>query len=195
MGILAQKKVLLLCSAGSFLAGVVVGGFLALGFFSSLPPPTTLPLFDLLKEAHRLLDQGRFPDAERAYQNILARDIGNPEALTHLGNIAFQRGDAERALSYYDEALRRDPQYGHALWDKGIALQAKGDDAGAVKAWEAFAQLFPPDSADVVQVKKWIAEAKARLGSGKATSLKSDEMIRKLSKISEAGASKDKTAK
>jgi tetratricopeptide (TPR) repeat protein len=195
VGILAQKKVLLLCSAGSFLAGLVVGGFFGVGFFSSPPPPATLPLLDLLKEAHRLLDQGRFPDAERAYQNILGRDIGNPEALTHLGNIAFQKGDAERALSYYDEALRRDPAYAHALWDKGIALQGKGDDAGAIAAWEAFARLYPPDSSDVVTVKKWIAEAQARPGSGRAPSVKPDEMIRKLSKISEAGASKDKSAK
>jgi tetratricopeptide (TPR) repeat protein len=146
---------------------------------------------DLLKEAHRLLDQGRFPDAERAYQKILARDIGNPEALTHLGNIAFQRGDVDRALSYYDEALRRGPQYGHALWDKGIALRSQGDNAGAIAAWEAFARLYPADSQDVITVKQWIAEAQTQLGSGKAVSLP-EEMIRKLSKMSEPGVAKEK---
>lgn len=189
------KKVLLLCSAGSFLAGLVVGAVFAMRFFSSLPPPTTLPIFDLLKEAHRLLDQGRFPDAERAYQNILARDIGNPEALTHLGNIAFQKGDGDRALSYYEEALRRDPLYAHALWDKGIALQAKGDDAGAVKAWEAFARLFPADSADVAQVKKWIAEAQGRLGSRKGVILKPAETLKELSRRSSENVVKDKAAR
>src|SRR3989339_171531 len=64
-----------------------------------------------------------------------------------------------------EEALRRDPSYAHALWDKGLALRAKGDDAGAIKAWEAFVRLFPADSSDVVEVKKWIAEAQARLAS------------------------------
>lgn len=149
---------------GSFLAGIVVGGLLTLKFLS--PASTsTLPLPALLEEAHRLLDKGQLAEAEKRYQAVLTRDPGNPEALTHLGNIAFGRGDVDLALRHYDAALRQDSSYAHALWDKGIALQAKGDDAGAIKTWEAFAQLFPPDSSDVVTVKKWIAEAKARLAS------------------------------
>jgi cytochrome c-type biogenesis protein CcmH/NrfG len=67
-------------------------------------------------------------------------------------------------------SLQQDPSYAHALWDKGTALRAKGDHAGAIKAWEAFAQLFPPESADVIQVKKWIAEAQAQLGSAPQSS-------------------------
>ena len=110
----------------------------------------------------RRLDKGELAEAEKGYQAILARDPGNPEALTHIGNIAFQRGDVEKALLYYEEALRRDPAYAHALWDKGITLRAKGDNAGAIAAWEAFARLFPADSKDVVQVRKWIKEAQAR---------------------------------
>lgn len=165
-----------------FLAGMAAGTLLTLSFVyrNSPPPPLLLP--DLLGEAHRLLEKGLFAEAEKEYLAILGRDPGNAEALTHLGNIAFQRGDVKRALAYYEEALRRDPLYAHALWDQGIALRAKGDDAGAVKAWEAFAQLFPPDSPDVVTVKGWIAEAQKQRGSSKPVYLVPAEALKELSR-------------
>lgn len=182
-------------SAGSFVVGLIIGGFLTRRLFPPASPPSFLAVSAQLEEAHRLLDKGLLREAEKGYQAILARDPANPEAFTHLGNIAFGRGDIDRALRYYETALRQDPSYAHALWDKGIALHAKGDDAGAVAAWEVFARLFPPDSSDVVTVKQWIAEAKARLGSRKAASLKPDEMIRKLSKMSERSVAQDKAVK
>lgn len=165
MGNRYGKKALVFTAVGFFLGGLVAGSLLTRIFFLPVSPPALLPLSAQLEEAHRLLDKGRIADAEKSYQAILGRDPGNPEALTHLGNVAFQQGDPERALRNYEEALRRDPSYAHALWDKGLALRAKGDDAGAIKAWEAFARLFPADSPDVVEVKKWIAEAQARLAS------------------------------
>ncbi len=159
------KRALVFSAVGFFVSGLVVGGLLTRAFFLPASPPALLPLSAQLKEAHNLLDKGLIADAEKNYQAILGRDPGNPEALSHLGNVAFQQGDIERALRFYNMALQQDPSYAHALWDKGTALRAKGDDAGATKAWEAFARLFPPDSSDVVQVKKWIAEAKVRLDS------------------------------
>ena len=158
-----HRGVFALWSAGVFVLGLVTGGWLAIRFLTpGSPPPPDISISSLLEKTHTLLDKGELAEAEKGYQAILARDPGNPEALTHIGNIAFQRGDVEKALLYYDESLRRDPAYGHALWDKGIALRAKGDNAGAIAAWEAFSQLFPADSKDVVQVRKWIKEAQAR---------------------------------
>lgn len=167
MGNWRHRGVFALWATGFFVFGVVVGGWLAARYFfsGSPPPPSDLPLSSLLEKSHALLDKGELAEAEKIYRAILARDEGNVEALTHLGNIEFDRGDVGKALAYYDEALRREPSYAHALWDKGIALRAKGDDAGAIVAWESFARLFPADSSDVIQVKKWIAEAKARLAS------------------------------
>jgi len=149
MGDRYSKKALVFTAVGFFLGGLVVGGLSTRTFFLPMSPPALLPLSAQLEEAHRLLDKGLIADAEKSYQAILGRDPGNPEALTHLGNVAFQQGDTERALRNYEEALRRDPSYAHALWDKGLALRAKGDDAGAIKAWEAFVRLFPADSSDV----------------------------------------------
>lgn len=182
MGSRRLKKVLALWPAGLFLAGLVAGGLLTLRFFSPASPPPPFPIAASLEEAHRLLDKGLYDEAEKKYLAILARDPGNAEALTHLGNIAFRNGDAEDALRNYDEALLRDSSYAHALWDKGLALQAKGDNAGAIRAWEAFARLFPADSADVVTVKKWIAEAQKQRGSSKPVSLVPAEALKELSR-------------
>lgn len=165
MGDRYSKKTLVSIAVGFFFTGLVVGSLATRAFFLPASPPALLPLPAQLEEAHRLLDKGLLADAEKNYLAILGRDPVNPEALTHLGNVAFQQGDTERALRFYDAALRENGSYAHALWDKGAALRAKGDDAGAIKAWEAFANLFPADSSDVIQVKKWIAEVRARLGS------------------------------
>ena len=160
-----SKKILVAGAVGFFLSGLVAGGLLTRAFFFPASPPAPLSVPAQLEEAHRLLDKGLLADAEKSYLAILGRDPVNPEALSHLGNVAFQQGDMERALRFYDAALREDASYAHALWDKGSALRAKGDDAGAIKAWEAFARLLPADSSDVVQVRKWITEARARQGS------------------------------
>jgi tetratricopeptide (TPR) repeat protein len=160
-----SKKVFISSAIGFFFGGILIGGLLTRAFLSPAAPPALLDIPAQLKEAHVLLDQNRLADAERSYLAILGRDPGNPEALSHLGNVAFQQGDVERALRFYEMSLQQDPSYAHALWDKGIALRAKGDYAAAIQAWEAFAQLFPPDSPDVVQVKKWIAEAQTQDGS------------------------------
>lgn len=160
-----SKKALVFSAVGSLVIGLVLGGLLTRALFLPASPPVVLDISAQLKDAHALLDKNLLADAERSYRAILGTDPGNPEALSHLGNVAFQQGDIERAVRFYDMALQEDPSYAHALWDKGIALRAKGDNAGAIKAWEAFAQLFPPDSSDVVQVKKWIAEAQAQVDS------------------------------
>ncbi len=160
-----SKKTLVFSAVGSLVAGLVVGGLATRAFFLPATPPVFLDISAQLKEAHGLLDKNLLADAERSYLAVLSREPGNPEALSHLGNVAFQQGDIERALRFYDMALQQDPSYAHALWDKGIALRTQGDNAGAINAWEAFARLFPPDSSDVVQVRKWIAEAQAQVDS------------------------------
>jgi len=164
-----SKKILAAGAVGFFLSGFIVGGLVTRAFFFPAVPPAPLSVPAQLGEARRLLDKGLPADAEKSYLAILGRDPANPEALSHMGNVAFQQGDMERALRFYDAALRQDPSYAHALWDKGTDLRAKGDDAGAIKAWEAFARLFPADSSDVVQVRKRVAAAQARLGSASNT--------------------------
>lgn len=164
-----SQRALVLTALGSLVIGLLVGGLAAYAVLFPAPPPVALDIEGQLKEAHALLDKNLLAVAESRYLAILGRDPGNPEALTHLGNVAFQRRDIGRALRFYDMALQQDSSYAHALWDKGIALRTKGDNTGAIEAWEAFSRLLPPDSSDVIQVKKWIAEARTQVGSAATT--------------------------
>lgn len=170
MAIQERKGLVALGAALLFILGAGAGVLLV----QKIAPPVSslpdLPISQLLADTHLLLDKGQLADAERNYRLILDRDPGNPEAITHLGNIASQRGDLDTALRYYDDALQRNPSYIHALWDKALALRAKGDDVGAIQAWESFVRLVPPDSTDATTVKKWIAEAQARVAKGIAGS-------------------------
>jgi tetratricopeptide (TPR) repeat protein len=163
VAIQGHRGLLALGAALVFLLGAGFGILLVKKVYPPAPSLPDLPIAQLLADTHLLLDKGQLVDAERNYRLILDRDPGNPEAITHLGNILSQRGDLDTALRYYNEALQRNPSYIHALWDKALTLRAKGDDAGAIEAWEAFVALVPPDSQDAATVKKWIGESRARL--------------------------------
>lgn len=165
MTIRVQILVLALGSAVLLTLGAGVGGLLVNKWSSPAPSPPELPVPQLLIEAHSLLEKGQLVEAEKNYRLVLKREPGDPEALTHLGNIAAQRGDRETALRSYDEALRRDPSYIHALWDKALLLRDKGNEVAAIQAWEDFVRLVPEDSQDALIVKKWIAESRARLAA------------------------------
>jgi cytochrome c-type biogenesis protein CcmH/NrfG len=186
------KKALVLTAVGSLVAGLVIGGLFTRAVFFPASPLVVLDISAKLQEAHALLDKNLLADAEKIYLAILGRDPGNPEALSHLGNVAFQQGDVGRALRFYDMALQQDSSYAHALWDKGIALRTKGDSAGAIQAWEAFARLLPPESVDVVQVKKWIAEAQAQVDSAGTSR---EESLKKLFEKSPEAVLKGKPVK
>lgn len=161
----ARTWVVVLGGAVLFILGAGVGGLLLKSMFSPASPPSSTPIPHLLAEAHRLLDKGDLVEAEKSYLSILKKAPANPEAVTHLGNIASRRGDLEAALRNYDEALRSDPSYIHALWDKALALRDKGDDVGAIRVWEAFGHLVPADSQDAATAKRWIAESQERLAT------------------------------
>lgn len=151
--------------AALLILGAIVGGLLSNPIFAPASSPSATPIPQLLAEAHQLLDKGDWVEAEKNYLSILKKDPANPEAITHIGNIASARGDMAVALRHYNEALRSDPSYIHALWDKALVLRDQGNDVGAIKVWEAFARLVPADSKDAATVNSWIAEGRERLAT------------------------------
>ena len=121
--------------------------------------PNDIPA--LLALAHIHLDRQELDSAESLYRRVLALDAKNAEAITHMGNVLFARGQVEAALAKYEEALRVQPGYIHALWDKANLLQQVTHDyAGAIRTWEAFIQAVGPDSQDAQTARTFIAEAR-----------------------------------
>jgi tetratricopeptide (TPR) repeat protein len=118
------------------------------------------PIPSLLQLAHVALDQGRLEEARGVYGRVLARDARNVEAITHLGAVLYQEGRVDEALAKVEEALRIDPAYIHAHWDRTQYLfHGKRDFPAAVKAAEAFLQVLPTGP-DADSVRRLMAEAR-----------------------------------
>ena len=84
------------------------------------------------------------------------------EAITHLGAVAYQEGRVDEALAKVEEALRIDPGYIHAHWDRTQYLfYGKRDFPGVVKAGEAFLRVLPK-GADADNVRRLMGEARAQ---------------------------------
>ncbi len=127
---------------------------------SAAPGPKLSPseIDSTLKAAHTSLDAGDLQAAWEKYHQILLADRNHVEALTHLGVILMGSNRPDEAIKLYDRALSLNPRYAHALFDKGQALQAKGDAKGAIQVFREFLVLVPPDSDDAKRVNGWIVE-------------------------------------
>lgn len=151
------------------MAGGVMPGGAAAPEAGPKRPLSPQMLAGMLQAAHVSLDQGRYAEAMTAYRAVLDRDPQNVDALTHLGVILQIGGHTEGALLAFDSALAIDPQYLHALHNKGAVLyELKQDYAGAIQAWEAFLARVP-SGADAERIRSRIQDARTRLVQGRNT--------------------------
>ena len=167
-------------TAVGFLLGYLASAFVPLvrPSLSNVPSTSTtaarlLPseIDGSLKAAHASLDAGDLQAAWEKYHQVLMTNPRHVEALTHLGNLLMRSNRLDDAITLYDRALGFDPNYAHALFDKGQALKEKGDAKGAAEAWKRFLALAPVDSDDAKRVRGWMAE----LGQSGAPAKKDQE--------------------
>jgi tetratricopeptide (TPR) repeat protein len=123
------------------------------------------PTRKLLGFAHLALDEGQLPAAIWAYKRVLAREPKNVEAITHVGIILYQGQHVEQALAKIDDALRIDPSYAHAHWDRAqILFTGKKDYAAAQRALEGFLALVPVGE-DADRARAMLGEARRQAGA------------------------------
>lgn len=121
------------------------------------------PVASLLQLGHVLLDRDRVAEARDVYQKALVREPRNAEAVTHMGAVLYHEGRLDEALAKLDEALRIDPRYMHAHWDRTQYLfHAKRDYAAAIKAAEGFIEAAGPGP-DADNMRKLISDARQQL--------------------------------
>jgi len=105
-------------------------------------------------------------EARLVYERVLAREPRNVEAITHLGGVLFQEGRVDEALAKVEAALRVDPAYVHAHWDRTQYLfYGKRDFPAAVTAAQAFLAVVP-QGPDADNVRKLMAEAQQQGATG-----------------------------
>lgn len=127
------------------------------------------PIPALLAFAHQALDEQQLSASIWAYKRALAREPKNPEALVHMGSILFMAGHVDQALANMADALRVDPQYAHAYWDRGhILFSAKQDYKGAIADFQAFLKIIPTGQ-DADRARAMITDAQRLAATQPAT--------------------------
>jgi len=106
-----------------------------------------------LSEAAGLAQQGKFAEALKDYDAVLATDPRNVEALSEKGLLlASLAGPAESEQFLSDgetsvrKALAVEPTNARALFYLGLILRLEGDTKGAVQAFDAALANHPTDA-------------------------------------------------
>ena len=105
-----------------------------------LHPEKAAPLAGLGRALSQLRQED---DAAIAYQQAIARDPAEKNALRGLAAIHISHGDGENALANYDALLRQD-NTDHRAWNgRGVALDSLGQHERAWKSYRAGLAIAP----------------------------------------------------
>lgn len=116
-----------------------------------------------LARARQLIGAGKVSEAVKVYDDVLAEDPQQPEALAYRGWIVHLAGLSDKGLEYVERAVEADPGYADAHFFRGMILwRAKGDAAAAVSEFRLFLDSDPPpDMVGLVNENLARAEAEA----------------------------------
>lgn len=81
------------------------------------------------------LARGNEPGALESWQQALALDPNHFYTLINMGKVYLTKQDATRAATYLDRAVAIQPESARAHHLRGLAYQARGDNASAVKEY------------------------------------------------------------
>jgi tetratricopeptide (TPR) repeat protein len=129
------------------------------------------------------IEPDRFPLAAKAYDEVLAQDPKNLDALRMRGNIAYDVRQPREAITFYQRYLALSPGDLPAMTDMGTMFLAAGD---AAKAIEVYRQVLASDP-KFLQAQLNLAVAyraagrndEAKTAFEKARDLAPDEQTRK----------------
>ena len=96
-----------------------------------------------LAEGLALHQAGRLEEAERIYEQVLAREPRNADAQQFLGLVRLRRGDVEGAVERISRAVVLNPKVGAYHYNLGLALQRRGDAAEAMASYRRAVGLSP----------------------------------------------------
>lgn len=105
--------------------------------------PSSKELQDLLRSAQDAHQSGRLDDAERSYLRLAESIPPNPDIWHLLGVIAYQQGDAAKAIAQYRKALDLRPDFPQAHNNLALALKALGQLQEAAQGFATALALRP----------------------------------------------------
>ena len=84
-----------------------------------------------------LRDQKRYGDAVETLRALLGVEPESPVLWNTLGTVHSDHGDMATALTFFEEALRHDPAFAKARYNRANARQPLGDPVGALEDIDA----------------------------------------------------------
>ena len=82
-------------------------------------------------------DQKRYGDAVETLRALLGVEPDSPVLWNTLGTVLSDQGDMRTALTFFEEALRHDPAFSKARYNRANARQPLGDPLGALEDMDA----------------------------------------------------------
>lgn len=130
--------------------------------------PDNLQGWVMLARSYKALR--RPAEAERAYEKGYALVEQDPQLLADYADLlASKTGDLSgRPEQLIAQALALDPNHLQSLWLAGTAAFNRNDYATAVQHWERAQSQLAPGSEDAQMLSNIIAEARQKMGGGKA---------------------------
>lgn len=113
--------------------------------------PAQLPVSDvdianLMSQAEAAVQNGRLDEALTHYNTVLSMDVPLPIAslaCQNRGNIYHLKGDYDRALRDYEQAIRLNPANAGAYINRGLSLAEHGDYEEALKDYDEAIRIDP----------------------------------------------------
>ena len=94
------------------------------------------------REAAKLVESGDLRAAERKYQAILA-SAPSSRLFNDLAVLALKRGDRREALAHLDRALKLQPVYARAYFNRALLHSALGNTVAARRDYETLVKTLP----------------------------------------------------
>ncbi len=118
--------------------------------------------------ARALRDQHRYAEAVDAIRPAILAHPGEPILWNSLGAILNQAGDSAGARTMFDQALRLDPRFAQALYNRAGVAMDRGEHDGALADCEAALALpcAPGDRAMMAFARATLLLARGELGPG-----------------------------
>ncbi|OGS92077.1 MAG: c-type cytochrome biogenesis protein CcmI [Gallionellales bacterium GWA2_59_43] len=120
--------------------------------------------------ARSYVEMQRYPDAVRAYANLVKLVPNEPQLWTDYADATAMNNNQSLAgepTKYLNKALELDPSNTSALALSGSAAMERGDYYAAAVHWQKLVDLLPPDYPDVQMIHEGIKQAKQFLSMQK----------------------------
>ena len=120
-------------------------------------------LLKLLQQGMNLQREGKFLDAERYYQTVLASTPDMPKANNLMGTIAIEAQDHSVAVEYFEKAIKGDPRDPVIRHNMASALISLHDYHDAIPHLRRALDLKPGQ----IETVALVADCYNRMGRGK----------------------------